>query len=243
MLSTIAKSINLAKQIRSDITNNWSEELYDNDLANSFAPIYGMKDVGLSDKNTVICYIIYAYNPESAWLDLKKDRIENKSQILLNLGANVKDEFYSGIISNKNETVNISIFNFLEHIKDWRWRSVFDLLEYASKMSRFASMETEDERKYQKTTKDGQAVDYTEEVEITTIVSVNKNKGILLQQSIDAREKANNIIEQIAKDFVQTDNATNQDFNFMFSETSKNKDPLSWREFIKERNLRKKPVS
>jgi hypothetical protein len=239
MLSTIAKSINLAKQIRSDITKNWSEELFDYDLSNAFAPIYGMKDIGLSDKNSIICYIIFSYNPDSLWLDLKKDRIENKTHILLNIGVNVNDELYSGILANKNETVNISIFNFLEHIKDWRWRAVFDLIEYASKISRFASMETDDERKFQKTLKDGEKVDYTEEVEIKTIVSVNKDKGILIQQSIDAREKAHSIIEQIAKDFVQTDNATGQDFNFSFSETSKNKDPLSWREFIKERNQKK----
>ena len=239
MLPTITKSLNVAKEIRNDLTNNWSEQLFEYDLANSFAPIYGMKDIGISDKNTIICYVIYAYNPDSLWLDIKKDRIENKTHILENLGANTKDELYGGIITNKNETVNISIFNYLEHIKDWRWRAVFDLLEYASKMSRFAAMETEDERRFQKTAKDGQVVDYTEEVDIKTIVSVNINKGTLLQQSIDARVKATSIIEQIQKDFVQTDHATSQDFEFSFSETAKKKNPLSWREFIKERNARK----
>ena len=227
------KAIELSREMQKSISDNWSEKMEEYGLMHIFLPVYNGPEK-LKDKNTIICYIIHAYNPDSFWLDLKKDRIDNKKRILSHLDADLKSELYKGIIANKNEVANIAIFNFLEELKDWRWRSVFDLVEYASRMSRFAAMETSDEKEYEKTSKDGQIQKYKEEVDIKTIVNVNKGKGDLIEQSIEARKKAANMLAEIQKEYVATDNATQQDFSFSFSDTAKKKDILSWRTYIKD---------
>lgn len=227
------KAIELAKKMQDNLSDNWSEQIEEYGLDHIFLPVYNGPE-RIKDKNTIICYIIHAYNPDSFWLDLRKDRIDNKKRILAHLGADIKSELYKGIIANKNEIANISIFNFLEELKDWRWRSVFDLIEYASRMSRFAAMETSDEKQYEKTSKDGQIQKYKEEVDIKVIVNVNKGKGELIEQSIEARRNANKMLDEIQKEYVTTDNATQQDFGFSFTETAKKRDILSWRHFIKD---------
>ncbi len=232
------KAIELARLVGKDFHKNWEEQLEEYNLTGIFSSVYNTAET-LEDKNKIICYIIHAYNPDSFWLDMNKDRTDNKIKILNSLDADTKSELYQNIINGKYESVNISIFSFLEELKDWRWRSIFDLLEYASRMSRFAAMETSDEKEYEKIAKDGAVQKYTEEVSIETITKVNKEKGNLIHQSIAAREKADMLLSQIRKEFAVTDDAVQQDFNFSFTETAKKRDILSWREFIKEIKLKK----
>lgn len=238
MQTATAKSISIAREIQSELIYDYTERLAEVDLLTVFKPVYDLPGETMKNKNIVICFIIYAYNPESLWLDIKKDRIDNKKRILYNLDAELDHEFIKSVIDNSNENVNMAVFNFLEIIKDWRWRSVFDLIEYAAKMSRFSSLDTADEKKFQKATKDGEVQDYSEEVPIETIVKVNKEKGNLINLSLDARKKADDLIEQIQKEYVATDNATQQDFDFAFTQTAKKRDPLSWRQYIRERDFR-----
>lgn len=227
------KATELAKIIQSGLTADHSEVIAEYGMIDIFLPIYNGPEKRV-DKNKLICYIVHAYNPDSKWLDLRKDRIDNKTKILSNLEADPKSDLYQGVIKNTNEICNISIFKFLEELKDWRWRSIFDLLDYAAKMSRFAAMETSSERKYEKVSKDGQSQTYTEEIDLEKVTKINKEKGVLIDSSIDARNKASALIEQLRKEYVNTDNAVQQDFGFSFTETSKSKDVLSWRKFINE---------
>lgn len=236
------KAVEIAIKISKDFEANWLEELENYNLHKIFSAVYNGPET-LKDKNRIVCYIIHSYDPDSRWLDLRKDRTDNKIGILTNLDADVKSDLYQGIINNKNEPVNISVFSFLEELKDWRWKDVFNFLEYASRISRFAAMETDDEKQYEKTAKDGQVTKYKEEIDISVISRVNKEKGVLLEQAHEARKKANELIEQIRKEFVSTDNAVQQDFEFSFSDTSKKKDVLSWREYIRERNERRRPIA
>jgi hypothetical protein len=226
------KAIEIAKKIKQDLTANYSEMLEEYGLHDIFSPVYSSQNSN-ANKNKIVCYIIHAYNPESNWLDLRKDRMDNKVSILSFLDADPKSELFKRILENKDSNTNESVFMFLEELKDWRWRSVFDLLEYAARMSRFASMETEDEKKYEKVDKTGNKHTVTEEVAIETIVKVNNQKGDLITKSLDARRKAMQLIEEISKEFVATEDAVQKDFDFSFTETTKSKDILSWRKYIK----------
>lgn len=232
------KAIELAMKIYKDLNKDWTGDLELYNLHNIFQAVYNGPEK-IADKNRIVCYICHSYNPDSLWLDLRKDRQSNKKTILTNLDADIKSDLYSGIIDNKNEIVNISIFKFLEELKDWRWSQVFDFLEYAGRMSRFAAMQTDEEKQYEKVSKDGQVIKHTEEVDISVIARVNKEKGLLLDQAYNARQKANDLIDNIKKEFVAVDNAVQQDFQFSFSETSKKRDILSWRQYIREREENK----
>jgi hypothetical protein len=234
------KAIELSKKIRKDLSKSWKEELEDYNLHKIFEGIYSL-NISINDKNIIICFIVYSYSPESGWLDLNKDRLDNKKQILNNLGVtDVNTGLYYDVINNKNDTIGISIFNFLDQLKSWKWGVIFDLLDFASKMARFSTQETEEEKSFDKTNKkSGEVTTVTQDVPIEVISKVNKEKGILLDQSIAKRIQADNLLKEIKTEFVKTDEATQSDFGFIFTETAKKKDIMSWSGFIKEKNEKK----
>lgn len=238
----MSKEIDLAKLISKDLSIDYKYLIYEYNMPDTFANIYSIAS-DIKEANTIICFIIYAYSPDSLWLDLKKDRLENKLKILHNLNANVKSELIQGIINGDNEIAGIAIFDFLEELKSWRWRTIFDLLDYSSRMSRFATQVTEAERRYQKINKEGEVKDVIEELDIDVISKVNKEKGMLLDQSIAKRKQADVLLEEIRKEYVGTDNATQSDFGFMFTDTSKKRDILSWRTFVTELNEKKQKAT
>lgn len=231
------KAIEIAKLISKDLGKNWTLVLEEYDLMRIFREVYTLS-VSMEDINTVVCFIVYAYAPESFWLDLKKDRTDNKNQILINLGANIKTPFYQEVLLNKNELVNSSIFNFLENLKTWKWKFVFDLLDFSAKISKFVSEETEDEIVTDKLNKDGEVKTLKQTVDIEVITKVYKDKSSLQEMSIQKRKQADELIKEIEKDFVNTNVATQADFAFNFTESAKRRDILSWRDFIKHRNER-----
>ena len=234
------KAIRVSKQIIKELDKDWMQELEDNNLHSTFGAIYSIPNIDIEDKNRIICFIIYAYSPESLWLDLKRDRLDNKKRILDSLGANTSLEIYTGILNNSHDIVGMCTFNFLSELKDWRWSMIFSLLDYSSRQQRFASEDTDAEKTWEELNKEGKKETLKEEIDISQILKINKDKGALLQLSIEKRMQADEMIEQIRKDYVATDVATQSDFRFKFTDTSKQRDILSWRKFIKERNERKK---
>lgn len=236
----MGKPVDLAKLIQTNFEKDWSEEIKEYGFQEIFLSIYNTS-AGIEDKNKLACYTIHAYHPDSLWLDLKKDRIDNKIKILSHLGADHKSELYKNILDNRHEKVNIAIFNFLEELKDWRWRSIFDYLEHASRMSRFALTVTPEEKQYDEQDKEGNKQTLKEDIDIKVIVSVNKEKGNLINQSVEARKEADKLLEAIRKEYVATDSATKSDFGISFTETAKKRDPLSWRHYISD--LKEKGVA
>lgn len=235
------KALELAKKIKDQLDKNWLPDLIDNDLNDIFKPCYSL-NLSIEDCNRVICFIIYAYSPESLWLDLKKDRLENKEKILSNLGADLSSKSFKEIINSKNDIVGDCIFSYLENSKNWKFRAIFDLLEYSAKMFRFANEDTGTEVTHEKMNKEGNPVALTAELDAETIVKINKGKSELQDIAIAKRKKADELLEEIRKEFVNTDNATKNDFGFSFTDTSKKRDILSWRAFIRERNEKKASI-
>jgi hypothetical protein len=227
-------AIDLVKKIREDLSKDWKEELVDYDMPSTFLNLYSLENYKIA--NTIICFIVYAYSPESLWLDLRKDRLENKIKILSNMNAETGNKIFQDLVNNKHEKSNMAIFDFLEGLKNWKWRAIFDLLDYSSKMFRFATQETESGKSSDKMNKAGEKETLVEEFNIDTISKVNKEKGIILDQAIAKRKQADDLFEEIRKDFVATDNATKSDFNFTFTDTAKKRDIMSWRDFIKKNN-------
>ena len=229
------KAIELAKKIVHAPKANYVNDLDDLNLLKIFQPLYDLL-YPTQDENKLIAFIIFAYDPDSQKLDLRKDRYENKLSIMANIGLDVKKDFIEEILSNSNEKFNHIVLNYLEELTDWRWVQIYSYLDYHSNMIRFANQKTEEERKYDKMNKEGIVKELKEEYDIETIAKINKNKGDLLNQAMDARHKADVLLEEIRKQFVNTDHAVQQDFGFMFTETAKkNVDIMSWREFIKKR--------
>lgn len=233
------RAVELAKSISKELDKDWKEELIDYNMPDTFKNIYTL-DTTIENKNRIICFIIYSYSPDSLWLDLKKDRLENKTKILHNLNADSGSILFTDILYNRNDIVGTAIYDLLENLKSWKWRGIFDLLDYSSKMFRFATQDTEQEKTIEKMNKEGEVKRITSDYDIETISKINKEKGILLEQAIEKRKKADLLLEEIRKEFVATDIATQADFDFTFTDTSKKRDILSWRTFITELNEKKK---
>ena len=215
------KAIEIAQKMYKNLGENHTLLLEENNLHSIFGSIYnGLPKVAWEDKNRIVCYIIFAYDPASGWLNLQQDRRINQLNILNNLAADFKSELFEGILKNNNDIVGMCIFNFLENLKDWRWRKIYDLLEFAN---RIQDIVNKDEN--------------TEDIDL--LVKINKGKGALLEESIEKINMAHELIRQIQKDFVSTDNATHQDFGFQLTAESKSNKLLSWRQWIRQVNAAK----
>lgn len=227
------KAVDLAKKISQDLEKNWLPEIEENGLLSIFQPVFNL-NLSLINGNILSAFVIYAYHPDSPKLDIRKDRYENKSSILLAIGGDINSELFQDILSNSNEDFNNIVLKFLEALTDWRWQTIFSLLDYHSNMLRFANQKTESEKKMDKINKEGEVKELIQEYDIDTVAKVNKQKGELLELAIKSRERAERLLDEIKKDFVSTDTAVQADLGFVFTDTAKEKiDILSWRSYIK----------
>ncbi len=229
----MTKTIELAKQMAKEIDKNWLPELEEYDLKKVFSPIYKM-NLSISDANLLVCFIIYAYDPDSPKLDIRKERSVNKESIFANLGGDANLSIFKEILNNGNEEYNNVVLSYLETLTTWQWQTIFSLLDYHSNMIRFVNQKTESEKKVDKMNKEGAVHELVEDYDIDTVAKVNKQKGELLELAIKARERAEKLLADIKKDFVSTDTAVQADLNFVFTDTAKTKvDIMSWRSYIK----------
>ena len=97
----MTKTVELAKQMAKEIDKNWLPELEEYDLKKVFSPIYKM-NLSISDANLLVCFIIYAYDPDSPKLDIRKDRFDNKVSIFENLGGKSSLTIFDEILNNGN---------------------------------------------------------------------------------------------------------------------------------------------
>jgi len=233
------KSIEACRKIMKSPDSSGYPILNEINLHTIFETVYEMK-YSLPVINSIVSFVIYAFDPDSHWLDFKKDRIENKIRIIEGLGQSKDKEPFNKILNGTDDKINEVILSYLINLTDWRWQTIFTLLDYHAKMIRFVQDKVDSEKSYDAFDKDGQKHTLTEEIDLDKITKVNKQKGELLDQAISARKKADDLFSEIRKDFVAVDIATQSDLNFTFTETAKEKiDILSWREFIKDRNRKK----
>src|SRR5260221_9758948 len=101
-------------------------------------------------------------------------------------------------------------------------------------MFKYDNQKTNEEKQNDKVNKEGEIKTLTSDYDIDVVAKVNKTKGELLEQGLAAREKADKLILEIKKEYVNTDNAVQQDLGFQFTETYKKKDIYSWRNFIRD---------
>jgi flagellar biosynthesis/type III secretory pathway chaperone len=223
------KAVVLAKKISEDPSKSWTEEMEDLNLWTLFKPIYkGHQEFEIP--NAIVAFIIFAYDNDSGWLNLHQDRLQNKMRIWKGIKIKMLPQL-ERVAKNDDDSVNEVIVEYLIEQTTWEWNHIMTLLDYHSNMIRFVRQKTETEKSTDKLTKDDQKITMTEEYDIEKIGNTNKTKGDLLKKAIEARQQADELLRKIKKDFVQMDNAVQQDFGF--SPTDEKKvDIMSWRHFL-----------
>lgn len=233
------KAIEAAKFISRELNKDHSFYLEDLNLNKIFEDVYTM-NVSTKDENRIICFVVFAYDPDSQKLDIRKDRYENKVSILTGLGADTSSDLFERILNNSDEKFNTILLKYLEGLTNWQWPTIYSLLDYHSSMIRFATQKTEAEKSFDRVTKDGETTTITEDYDIDKIAKVNIQKSDIFKRAIEARRDAEGLLEDIRKEFMPTDHAVQSDLGFTFTDTAKKKvDIYSWRAFIKENNEKK----
>jgi len=211
----MVKAIDFSNKVRKGLDKNWYEEMESINLHKIFYPIF-LTNQTIEVCNTIVCYIILAYDNNSNWINLNADRLEDKHKILLGLNADINDAVYSDVINMRIVEIQDVIVDYLISITNWKWRTILSCFDFHAINIKIATEPTT-------------SIDELDKAKI------NKAKGELLKEAIRQREVGENLLKEIKAEYVKTDRATNQDFHFEVTD-EKRIDPLSWREYIKGLN-------
>jgi hypothetical protein len=211
------KAIEAAKKISKGLESNHLSILEEINLHRVFEPIFKLNyPIGVC--NTIVVYIIYAYDNHSEWIDINSDRLENKIRILKSLHADITELVYADLVYQNISELQDVIIDYLISITNWKWRTILTCFDYHAINIRIATEPTKS----------------TDELDAAKI---NKAKGELLKESIRQREVGENLLKEIKSEYVKSDRATQQDFGFEMT-NEKTIDPMSWSGFIKRKNER-----
>lgn len=229
------KNLELAKKIYKDPDLNWLSYLEDLNLHTIFRPIYTL-NYRIEFLNKVVAFIILAYDNNSEWIDVRKDREQNKVLIIEGIGADPKIGIFSEILTDDNPLVKEVILKYLLSQCDHRWQEIMSLLDYASRTILFCNRKTEDKflvglRLNKETNQQEKDYEYLDPREVT---KVEDSKGDLLEKAIRARKTADELLKSIESDFQKLDAITVPEFGFQFTDVKKY-DITSWEARLKRR--------
>lgn len=223
------KAIDISKKIVKDIEKNWLPDLEDINLHKEFEIIY-RSGYSLKTANTSVCFIINSYDPDSGWIDLKKDRYDDKEKILHGLNANPANDVYKSLLDGDNDTINDAISNYLDVLPNWKFRMVLTCFDFFSKHMRLVRGKTNSQIKAGIDKESGDEM--FEDMDVDKVLKAHENKGKLLAEAYRQRELGEKLLLEIKSEFVKTNWATQSDFGFEITDLEKY-DPMSWRQYIK----------
>lgn len=229
------KNIELAKKIYKDADLNWLSHLEDLNLHTIFRPIYTMNH-RIEILNKVTAFIILAYDNNSEWIDVRKDREQNKIMIIEGIGADPTIGIFSEILTDDNPFIKEVILKYLLSQCDHRWQEIMSLLDYASRTKLFANRKTESKflvgvRLDKETNVEEKEYEYLDPREVSKI---EDTKGDLLEKAIRARKTADELLKSIESDYQKVDHITQAEFGFQFTDIKKY-DITSWEQRLKKR--------
>lgn len=229
------KNIELAKKIYKEPENNWLSHLEDINLHVIFRPIYTF-NFKIEILNKIVSFIILAYDNNSEWIDVRKNRDQNKITIMEGIGADAGAGIFSEILTDNNPIVKEVILKYLLSQCDHRWQEIMSLLDYSSGMILFCNRKTDDKflvglRMNKETNAEEKQYEYLDPREVTKI---NDTKGDLLEKAIRARKTADELLKSIESDYQKIDSITQSEFGFQFTDIKKY-DITSWEQRLKKR--------
>jgi hypothetical protein len=213
------RAIEAAKKISDDIEGNHLALLEEINLHKVFEPVFKL-NFTITVCNTIVAYIIYAYDNNSGWINISADRLEDKIKILKSLRADITETVYADLVYQNFTELQDVITDYLITITNWKWRTILTCFDFHAINIRIATEPTKS----------------TDELEAAKI---NKAKGELLKEAIRQREVGENLLKEIKSEYVKSDRATQQDFGFEMT-SEKNIDYMSWRQFIKRKKEKEK---
>lgn len=214
------KAIEVAKKIKHAIHDNHWDLLEDVNLHKIFQPLRYLSQPN-EVINKIICYVIYAYDNDSNWINLNAERLSDKQRILTGIDANIKESPFYDILKNSQSETKDCIYEYLKFIVNWKWAHILACYELHSAAIQDSNQPIPTE--------------ITDEVEKSKI---RKAKGEALKEGLRQMEVAVELLKEIKSDYVKSNEATKNDFGFEMTDEKK-LDITSWKEFIIGRNEKK----
>jgi len=126
------QNFNLAKKIAKNVHDDYQEELEDINLWPLFGSLY--KTYTIEVANTLIAFVIFAYDNDSAWLNFNQDRHDNKVKIISSIGADPTAEVFEKKLNNLDEIFNDIIAQYLQSQVTYKWMMALTYLDYSAEM-------------------------------------------------------------------------------------------------------------
>lgn len=202
-----------------NMDSSWKEELIEYNMYSDFDPIYNL---GYPEKitNTIIAFIVKAYDQDSNSIDVRRDRYLDKVRILEGLCLTKNDEIFNKIIGDEETEIKSVCYNYLLRQRDIRFRTVLRYNEFYEDNMKFI-FEKEDEN-----------------LADDKIATIKAKKMDLVATNSSLRKEIVALIADIKRDYAMIDKITETEFGYIFSDPE-NYDIMSWGDFLKKRNKSK----
>lgn len=212
----MSRILELIHELRHHTDSPWKERLDQHNIWEDVKLLYSQQ-WSMKMANTILAFVVLAYDNKSTWIEIHKDRWENKRKIFTRLGGEIND-LTRAIIYNENPVVNSIVSWYYVYQTDWRWHSVLVSYEYHAEMMRFAGFRTNDELEEEK------IVEERLEKKIKTIplgdlAKANKEKGGNIQQGIDARKRGDEMLAEMRREFMTLDAIAEKEGNIKLTDT------------------------
>jgi len=137
----MSKLLPTFKKLQMQLEADWYEDLDNLNIWQEVQDLYfNLKDNRKA--NTILCFIAFAYDKDSDWLDMHQDRMENKCRIMRTLaGDNFQtDQDYVNATVGMMSPYNNVIEWYINYQMDWRFADVLAGFEFHSRAVSMSKM-------------------------------------------------------------------------------------------------------
>lgn len=118
------KVLKLISKLKGSLQDNWEDNLRRINIYEDVNDVYSVHDN--YHANCILTFIVFSYHNSSDWLELHKDRLENKTKIMSSIVGDwaMTDEVFKAVVEGKDKAANNVINWLMDYQKDWRWQQV-----------------------------------------------------------------------------------------------------------------------
>lgn len=228
----MSKILHLVLANKGRMNESWIDQFDGIGIASEVSFIY-QQGWTVEFANRVFAFIILSYDNKSGWIEMHKNRLDNKRNIMKKLGGNVSEKEVSSVVEGRSLAANRLRIWFMKYQRDWRWDTIMTCFDYHAEMMEFGgarTMEELEDVEYIEDEENGIREEKTyREVPVDKLAKGNLDKGKNIAEGIAMRQKGEALWEEIKKEYVQLDSALEKEG---FKRITEQVDIFSWEAFI-----------
>jgi hypothetical protein len=202
--------------LRKRLDDDWTADLDELNIWHELIEFYSYIEALSSkrDANIVLCFIVFAYDASSTFIEPLLDRIQVKRSIIKRLageGWEKKPLYLNSVLGDERGIIDRTVEWYINRQKDWRWSDWIANTEYHARATALSQGTTIDEM---------------------------KDSDVMLAKGNSRRMAAAVILEEMRQDFMDIDESLKQEGKQKLTDRLQN-DSSSWELFILKQNQKK----